>query len=193
MKATGNAEKWGAAVLGVASLLLLGHLVLQISRGRGAGEPPAPRTPPRSKATPLPAAHTAAGKLNAPDDLASYDPMVKLDLLKESEDRPLPELSRNPFEFVQSAPPRPSGSVAGPAPAAPAPPPPPPVNLTVMGYSEGKGGVREAMVSDENQQVFVVHVGDSVGTRYKIVKIAPNAVSVEDSASHQTVDLPVPP
>jgi ribosomal protein L24 len=61
-----------------------------------------------------------------------------------------------------------------------------------MGYSEGKGGVKEAMVSDEDQ-VFVVHEGDSIGTRYKVIKITPTVITVEDASIHQTVDLPVPP
>jgi hypothetical protein len=65
------------------------------------------------------------------------------------------------------------------------------VTLKPRGYSEGAGGVKEAMVSDEDQ-VFVVHEGDSVGTRYKIIKITPTVVTVEDSAQHQTVDLPIP-
>jgi len=61
-----------------------------------------------------------------------------------------------------------------------------------MGYSEGKGGVKEAMVSDEDQ-VFVVHEGDSVGTRYKVIKITPTVVTIQDATLHQNVDLPVSP
>jgi Tfp pilus assembly protein PilP len=132
------------------------------------------------------------GKQKISDELSRYDPLVKLDLLKEFEDRPLPELNRNPFEFVagrvQASPVQ--TAAAEPAPTPPAPPPP--VTLKPMGYSEGKGGVKEAMVSDEDQ-VFVVHEGDSVGTRYKVIKITPTVITVEDAALHQTVDLPVPP
>jgi hypothetical protein len=61
-----------------------------------------------------------------------------------------------------------------------------------MGYSEGRGGTKEAMVSDEDQ-IFVVHEGDAVGTRYKVIKITPTVITVEDATLHQTVDLPVPP
>jgi hypothetical protein len=142
----------------------------------------------------LPGAKDAAAKPKVPDELSSYDPIVKLDMLKETEGRPLPDMHRDPFEFPGGAAPVAHGKAAAataPTPP-PAPPPPPPVTLTVMGYSEGKGGVDEAMVSDENQQVLLVHAGDSVGTRYKIVKIVPTAVTVEDSTTHQTVDLPVP-
>jgi Tfp pilus assembly protein PilP len=134
-----------------------------------------------------------AAKQSAPDELSRYNSEVKLDLLNQLEDRPLPELARDPFEFVGSAPAKatPVGTPA-PAPAAAAePPPPPPVSLKPMGYSEGKGGVKEAMVSDEDQ-VFVVHEGDSVGTRYKVIKITATTITVEDATIHQTVDLPIP-
>ena len=207
MKVTGHIQKWGAGVLGVVFLALLVNLVLQFNRlGHGearprvpaspagnATKPPGPKgatlatgksaTPPNTKAT--------SGKQKATDDLSRYDPMVKLDLLKEFEDRPLPELDRNPFEFVQAPSKASLARTATTGAAAPQPPAPPPVSLKPMGYTEGKGGVKEAMVSDEDQ-VFVVHEGDSVGTRYKIIKITPTMVTVEDATLHQTVDLPFP-
>jgi hypothetical protein len=194
MKVTGNIQKWGAAALGIASLLLLVNLVQQLRHGRTEGTNAGARTRPASPAKALPGAKVAAAKPKVPDELSRYDPIVKLDVLKETERRPLAELDRDPFLFAGEPAPVAHGKVAGktaPTPPPP-PPPPPPVTLTVMGYSEGKGGADEAMVSDENQQVLLVHAGDSVGTRYKIVKIAPTAVTVEDSATHQTVDLPVP-
>jgi hypothetical protein len=192
MKVTGHIEKWGVGVLGIASLLLLANLVLQFNRGRPRNTRPEAKTFPRAKASTLAGAKTAVGKQKISDELSRYDPRVKLDLLKEFEDRPLPELHRNPFEFVAGrAPASPVQTAAtgpGPAPSQP----PPPVTLKFMGYSEGKGGVKEAMVSDEDQ-VFVVHEGDSVGTRYKVIKITPTVITVEDATLHQTVDLPVPP
>jgi hypothetical protein len=192
MKVAGHIEKWGAGVLGALSLVLLVNLVLQFNRGRVGGTRPAVRTAPRARTSTLPGAKAAAGKQKISDELSRYDPLVKLERLKELEERPLPELERNPFEFV-AAPPHWSSDRTSPSPPEPPqPPPPPPVTLKPMGYSEGKGGVKEAMVSDEDQ-VFVVHEGDSVGTRYKVIKITPTVITVEDATLHQTVDLPVPP
>lgn len=202
MKITGHMEQWGAGVLGVVALALLVHLVLEIGWGR-AGEPHSRATASaRAKATTLPSAKSTAGKPSASDELSRYNSALKLDLLKRLKDRPLPKLNRDPFEFVaapaKAAPP----GIAAPAPVAAQPPPPPPINLKPMGYSEGKGGVKEAMVdlcgtpncdpSSLDDQVFVVHEGDSVGTRYKVVKITPTAITVEDATIHQTVDLPIP-
>jgi hypothetical protein len=215
MKVSGHIEKWGTGVLGAVSLALLVNLLLQIWRmPAGHARPPAAPargakgiaasagktiTPLSVKAANAPGDKTkasfrtaaAAGKPGASEDVSHFDPDLHLDLLKELEDRPLPELARNPFEFPRA----PVKAGAAPAPAqtaaaAPQPPPPPPVTLKPMGYSE-EGGVSEAMVSDEDQ-VYVVHAGDSVGTRYKIIKITPTVITVEDATLHQTVDLPIP-
>jgi hypothetical protein len=190
MKVTGHIEKWGAGVLGIVSLVLVVNLVLQFSRGRTGDTRNRAGTPPRAKANTLPDSKAAVGKQQISDELSRYDPLVKLELLKEFEDRPLPKLDRNPFEFVAAPARRLAGQMTAAA-AAPQPPPPPPLTLKLMGYSEGKGGVKEAVVSDEDQ-LFVVHEGDSVGTRYKVIKITPTVITVEDATLHQTVDLPVP-
>ena len=192
MKGTGHIEKWGAGVLGVVSFALLVNLVVRINRGHAGNTRPRATAPPRAKATNLPGPKAPAGRQKVSDELSRYNPVVKLDLLKELEDRPLPELDRNPFEFVATPPHVAPGQTAAATPAAAQPAPPPPVTLKPMGYSEGKGGVKGAMVSDEDQ-VFVVHEGDSIGTRYKVIKITPTVITVEDATIHQTVDLPVPP
>jgi len=206
MKSTGRMEKWAVGVLGAVSLMLIVKLVVDYNqmrvgaRQRAAAGPVTPlihvsaragAKPSHGKAGAPAGAKAAARKQKPTDELSRYDSVVELDRLKKFEARPLPELKRNPFEFVTVPTPVSRGQtasqVSGPAP----PPPPPPVTLKVMGYSEGVGGVQEAMVSDEDQ-VFVVHAGDSVGGRYKVIKITPTAVTIEDATGHQTVDLPVP-
>jgi hypothetical protein len=112
-----------------------------------------------------------------------------LDRLKQLLDRPLPELTRNPFEF-EAAPARPSPAHSASAPP-PTQPPAPPVSLKIMGYSEKAGGVQEALASDD-EQVYVIHEGDTVAGKYKILKITPKTVTVENVSSHQIADLPIP-
>jgi hypothetical protein len=191
MKVTGLNEKWGLVVLGLVSLALAVRLVVKFNRGRAENLRPVARTAARAKANTLPGSSAAAGKQRIPDELSRYDPLVNLELLKEFEDRPLPQVARSPFEFVGAPARMLPTETASAAPPPAQPPPPPAVTLKPMGYSEGKGGVKEAMVSDEDQ-VFVVHEGDPVGTRYKVIKITPTVITVEDSTLHQTVDLPVP-
>ena len=204
MKLSGQMEKWGIGILGVLSLLLIVHLVDQYNHMRATVSHPAVRARPHAG----PGAPAGTGavvvkqpvKPRLPDDLSVYNSIVKVDLLKKYEDRPLPELPRDPFTFVAvAAPPR--VQAPGVAAAPPPAPPPPPLNLKVMGYTEGKGAADEAMVelcaascetSSPDDQVLVVHAGDPVGSRYKVIKINPTVVTVEDAAIHQTVDLPVP-
>jgi hypothetical protein len=213
MNLSGRSEKWGVGILGAVSLALIVNLVFQYNKMRAGVKRPVARPPavktlgatrpgaktlPRAKAIAAEALKAGAGKQagkpggkqKIPDELSRYDSIVEVDRLKEFDARPLPELDRNPFDFVAAPVQAPRAQAPGAPPPAQAPAPPP-VTLKIMGYSEGAGGVDEAMVSDEDQ-VLVVHAGDSVGTRYKIIKITSAAVTVEDNTSHQTVDLPVP-
>ena len=202
MKVIGHMEKWGAGVLGVVALALLINLVLKISRGR-AGEPHSrAMAPPRARATTLPSPKPNAGKPGVPDELSRYNSTLELEPLKQLEARPLPKLNRDPFEFVAAQSKAAAPGIPAPAPAQPQPPAPPPITLKPIGYSEGKGGAKEAMVelcatpncepSSLDDQTFVVHEGDSVGTRYKVIKITSTLITVEDASVHQTVDLPIP-
>jgi hypothetical protein len=194
MKVTGHLGKWGAGVLGVVSLVLLVNLIVQLKRpSAGNAHPQVKVSSGIGTATP-PAGKATAARPKEPkelDELSRYDPTLDLDLLKKLDDRPLPDLKRNPFEFVmppvKAVPLHAAAAVA----VAAAPPPLPPVDLKPMGYSEGAGGIKEAMVSSEDQ-IIVVHAGDSVGTRYKIIKITSTAITVEDATAHQTIDLPIP-
>ena len=185
MKLPAEIGKWGSGVLGAVSLLLGVNLVMQFRGTRAADSRPHPAVPHAAQARPGQPAPRAA------DDLARYNSVVNLETLKELDARPLSGLDRNPFDFV--APPAPMVK-PGQAAAAPpvAPPPPPPVLLKPMGYNEMPGGGKTALTTLDDQ-VYVVHEGDVVAARYKIVKITPTTLTVEDATSHQTVDLPFPP
>ncbi len=181
MRISGRVEKWVKGVLGVVCLLLLIDLVTQIG-GVKAGS--------NRSSAPAAAAGTrplAPSSQKGADDLSRYDPVVRLDLLKELQSRRLPKSTRNPFEFVAS---RSAAQPASSEPsAAPSPPAPPPVPLKTLGYSEKGEGQQEAFVSDE-EQVYVVHEGETFAQKYKVLKITPKFIEIEDESSHQTVQLP---
>ena len=183
MKLPAGIEKWGSAALGVVSVLLLVNLVSQFRGTRARESHPLPASPRAARV------RAEQGSSRSADDLARYDPVVHIEALKELEARPLPDTERNPFDFV-APPPEviPAQTVAA---QSSAPPPLPPVLLKPMGYNEMSGGVKEAFASFEDQ-VFVVHEGDVVASKYKILKITPLVVTVEDASSHQVVDLPIP-
>ena len=204
MTLSGQTEKWGIAILGVVSVLLVVKLVSQINQIQVGVRAPLAKVRPRAKAgvparAGVPVVKQAPGP-GTPDDLSAYNSIVDSDLLKKFEARAMPELHRDPFNFVAVAAPTPVQAPGAPVPA-PVAAPPPALNLKVMGYTEGKGKPDEAMMelcaasceaSSPDDQILVVHAGEAVGSRYKIVKINSTVVTVEDSAIHQTVDLPVP-
>ena len=75
-------------------------------------------------------------------------------------------------------------------PPAPAPPPPP-LPLKAVGYNELPGGNKEAIVT-YNEDVQMVHEGDVIASRFKILKINPTMLTVEDDHTHETLQLPFP-
>ncbi len=59
------------------------------------------------------------------------------------------------------------------------PPPPPPINLKYFGISDSKGEKPKAFLS-QGDDVWIAREGDVVDRHYKIVRISPTAVEVED-------------
>ncbi len=176
MMKTGQSGKWLSAVLGIVCVVLLVKLVMQFGgvkarASRRAGEAAEPR--------PLLASAAKGG-----DELARYDPKVHLDLLKELQSRRFPQLPRNPFEIM--APPQ---SEASAPPPEVKPPPPPPIPLKALGYSEKGPGQQEAFVADD-EQTYIVHEAETFGQKYKVLKITPQSIEIEDESSHQTIQLP---
>jgi len=183
MKLPAGIDKWGSALLGLVSLLLVVHLVTQY-RGWQSGTS-------RAHAAAASGSTRRVGKGSSPDtqDLAQYDSTVHFAALKALDSRPLPDEDRNPFVYVGEAAPPPPKAPAPPPAAPPAPPPPPP--LKAAGYNELPGGKGEAMVT-YNDDLEVVHEGDMIGNKFRVVKITPTTVVVEDGETHKTLELQVP-
>lgn len=161
--------------LGAVCLLLIIHLVMPFGGIRTGG----------SRAVPSAAAAGRARPLDGLEELVRCDPVVRLDVLKKFQARPLPHLARNPFE---AKPPKPVAPAVATAPVPLTPPPPPPIPLKTLGYSEKNGG-REAFVTD-NDQTYVVHESETFAQHYRVLKITPQLVEISDDTTHQTVHLP---
>lgn len=191
MKLPAGADKWGIVILGGVSVFLVSRLVTQF-KGTPIGNTQV------SAAAPAGRTRAKSGAPRLPNDLAQYDPVVHLDTLEALDARPLPDDDRSPFEYVgEVAPPAPGAPkpVAGAPPVAPKPPPPPPppppLPLKAMGYNDLPGGGKQAFVNyQDNMQV--VQEGDVVGTRFKILKITPTSLTIEDETNHETHELPFP-
>ena len=94
-KVASKREKWIAAGLGVACAALLANLAVRSNFVR-AGAPRSAAPPPPARTVSAPGPHKDS---SSADELARYDPEVRLDLLSDLDSRPLPQIDRNPFEF----------------------------------------------------------------------------------------------
>jgi hypothetical protein len=178
-------ERWAIGALVVVCLALVVSMVWKVF---------ASPVPPVSAAQPAAAGGAKAG-LRGPggarpagrDELERYNPELNLALLKQIETHALPKTARNPFEY----PPPPAAKVTPAVVTAPPPaPPPPPPSIKAIGYSVKPGNVAEAIVTDE-QDLYVVHVGDTFAKRYHVLSISPDRIDIQDDTTQQTVHLPI--
>ncbi len=181
MKAKGQTEKWITAGLGLIALVLVVNLIV--------------REKPAVSPAKRPASATTVGvsKVSPPamEELTRYDPALQLDKFKAIQERPASTMKRNPFEFVTHeavlAPVK-KGDAPNPVPSAPAAPPPPP--LKAVGYTQTGANSGEAFVTLQDE-LFVVHEGETFAKHFKVNKLTPTVVEVFDESTQQTIRLPI--
>ena len=170
-----------AIVLGVLALLLMAYEFLPMmmdSSSSGSSAQAAPPVAPRVTAR----ASGRAGKKQRPESL---DPTLKLDLLATAEQTQYEGNGRN--IFVSQAEP-----VAIPNPVAaavtdqkeveyvpPVVPPPPPIPLKFFGFASKPGEPKKIFLS-QGEDVWVAGEGEIVNRRYKVIRISPTSVEMQD-------------
>ncbi len=119
----------------------------------------------------------------------SLDPTLRLDVLKSSEDVTYKGAGRDIF---QNQPEPPPVAVIKPVinPGPPVPPPPPPIPLKFYGFSGNKSGPKQVFLS-KGEDIFIAKEGQIIDRRYKILKIGPNSVEVEDVLTNNRQTLPL--
>jgi pyruvate/2-oxoglutarate dehydrogenase complex dihydrolipoamide acyltransferase (E2) component len=130
----------------------------------------------------------------------SADPRLRLDLLKYSEDMQYEGNGRNIFEAKMEEIPKiitppdkkKTAEVPPPIPIPTGPPPPPPINLKFFGFANRPGEPKKVFLS-KNDDVFIAGEGEIVDRRYKVLRISPNSVDVEDVLNNQRQTLPLTP
>lgn len=186
-------EKYGSIALAAACVLLAFRLISEFDGG--STETVHAEDRPAQAATPSTAAKQQHGK--SIGKLASADPDLEIQTLKEYTSRPLPSNTRNPFDFGAAPVARSlrggrGAAAGGPGAGGAAPPPPPPqIALRAIGYSFRAGEGGEAYLAD-GDQVYVVHKGNLLSKRYKILQITSSVVAVHDQSTGETVQLPIP-
>ena len=176
------------AVLGVIALVMLGRALWPSSP---AAEPVAAQT--TSTAAKPGVRRTASGKV-LPVVEPRRDPTLDLNLLSQSEEIKYAGNGRNIFVAGSLPIEKPKGTGATDQPTAlhqpPPIPPPPPITLKFFGFANRPGETKRVFLS-QGEDVFIAAEGDIVNRRYRILRISPNAVDVEDVINNNRQSLPL--
>jgi hypothetical protein len=198
-----------AAVLGALVLFLVIRMLIS-----NFGSPtPAPVTAtPAAPAAPL-ATQTAATPVRTttgstattgPNAIkvahlgANLDPTLHFEVMRQAESLEYAGRGRNIFSATSAQmvsipkvtrPIRPAPQQVSYGP--PAPPPPPPIDLKFFGYSAQKVGLRDVRKAFlmHGEDVFIAAEGEVVDHRYRVVKISPFSIDLEDLPYHDTQTL----
>jgi hypothetical protein len=145
-------------------------------------------------------------------DVSKIDPRIRLDLLAKVRAVPMEGGSSSLFEFSKAPePPAPKVDpikpaavpvpppVAGPAKTPPkeaGPPPPAPIPFTYYGYGKTSDGQLEgffregdAKADPTTSEIHAAREGDTIKSRYKIVRIGIKSAVVEDTTNHNEQTL----
>ena len=125
----------------------------------------------------------------------SLDPTLRYEWLRASEDTKYEGTGRNIFRARAEEIPKPVARAQTDAPppvntGPPPPPPPPPINLKFFGFANKPGEPRKVFLS-EGEDIFIAGEGDIVDRRYKILRITPGAVEVEDVLNNNRQSIPL--
>jgi len=182
----GTENKKKTVVAGVLMVLAVGVLVYQFSGNNSESSAPPANT---SGGT---AGGNGAHKAH-PLMAHSLDPSLRFDLLKASEDVTYKGTGRNIFRSEAPPPPQPIPQPTDPALTdnkPPPPPPPPPSGLKFYGFANPKNGTKKVFLI-KGEDIFLAKEGDVVDRRYKIVRVGPSSVDVQDVLTNHTETLPL--
>jgi len=124
------------------------------------------------------------------------DPTLRLDLLAKVQGVKYEGSERNIFQFY-TPPPKPvAPAVTGPAqpagPVTPPPPaPPPPIPLKFFGFASAPGESPVKAFLSDPEDVYIAKEGDLIKKRYKVIKINPTAIDMEDTQTKSRQKLPL--
>jgi len=125
----------------------------------------------------------------------SLDPTLRYEWLRASEDTKYQGTGRNIFRAQAEEIPKPVAHAQTDTPppvnsGPPPPPPPPPINLKFFGFANKPGEPRKVFLS-EGEDIFIAGEGDIIDRRYKILRITPGSVEVEDVLNNNRQSIPL--
>jgi len=198
---TENKNKTMAALVLVGlALIMVIYRFISPTGGSPTAAAVAPRTTqdpldPGLTPTPTPARPAARKLVQVKKPrVASLDPTLRLGLLQLAENTNYTGNGRNIFRAQAEEIPKPKFPPVKPAPVVPTPPPgpppPPPINLRFFGFASKPGEPKKVFLS-QGEDVFIAGEGDIVDRRYKILRIGPASVEVEDVLNNNRQSIPL--
>jgi len=181
-------------VIALVVLAVVGSIT--IARMFLSSPPPAPVTGQQvaSANTAKPAMRrTASGKFVKVTE-PRLDPTLDLDLLRQNEQIKYAGTARN--IFVAGSPvPHDDGATdhrkhKPEPPPVPVVPPPPPIELKFFGFANKPGEPKKIFLS-HGEDIFIASEGDIVNRRYRVLKISPAAVDIEDVLNNNRQSIPL--
>ncbi len=179
------------AVLGVLAAVLIGRMLFSSGGSTSTAAAPASVTSPVTTISPAAKARTRGRRIAAAP--RSLDPSLRYDWLKASEDTQYEGNGRNIFlaqaeipEPVAKANTEEEEAAKGPPP----PPPPPPINLKFFGFASKPGEPKKIFLS-QGEDVFIASEGEVVDRHYKVVRISPMSVEIEDVLNNNRQSIPL--
>ena len=134
-------------------------------------------------ARPMPRRASGPGTSKKSHAANNLDPTLHLDLLASSEQTKYAGSGRNIFVSQVQDIPQPKGTGVTDIKRAVYTPPsvqaPPPINLKFFGFANEPGEPRKIFLS-QGDDVFIAAEGDIVNRRYKVMRISPNSVEIQD-------------
>ena len=186
------------AVLGGIALLLVLRAVFMSGAPEPTAVQPVAQAAPAAAGIPArphrPAGRTRTATSRLPSAPHSIDPTLRFDWLKNSEDVKYEGNGKNIF-LAQADIPEPIKNGAtdqqklaqeGPPP----PPPPPPINLKFYGFASKPGEPKKIFLS-QGEDVFIATEGQVIDRRYKVLRISPMSVEIEDMLNNNRQSIPL--
>jgi hypothetical protein len=141
-------------------------------------------------------------------DPDTVDPTLRLDLLAKVQNVELAGGARNLFQMGTAPKPPETAQLKGPETQVtpvigprppqpkvetppPPPPPPPPIPLKFYGFTTLRADGRKTAYFLDGEDILLATEGDTLKRRYKVLKIGPNAVLMEDTESKHQQSLPL--
>jgi hypothetical protein len=192
-----NRTKMIAAIgLTVLAVLLIGRMLFSSggTSSVAATSSPAPSSSPIAT-PPARIVHVRPGAQQKAAHVArSLDPTLRYDWLKGSEDTEYRGKGRNIFRAEAEIPQiiqQPVTAQKGPETTGPPPPPPPPpINIKFFGFANKPGESKKIFLS-QGEDVFIAAEGDIVDRRYKVLRITPMSVEIEDVLNNNRQSIPL--